>query len=276
MVLVERFHSSRDWEEAPEDLALSLVQLSALTRVMSSCGVEHTPGQGKSARAIGIQLLEGTSRSFSHICKNIVPTSSSAGLGSSSRSRGVDSIVHRYAEECAISLMGIGSRAGSVIGENEGDQEACVLSLLRAGVRSIGLTGSRDHNTGVQGFLWRMLRTCCTEFKTSYVISALNALCTTDVLRELLKGVSASWHVDGGCRETAVLIFNWISSPLEPHHDGENGAVQDTLIERDVLLTAVADLSAGQRKGLGVAVEFVMIRHVEKMRILQALFQLQS
>lgn len=284
VVLVERFRSSREWEEAPEDLALSLLQLSALTRVMASSGIEHTLGPGKSMRAIGIQLLEGTSRSFSHLSKNIVSMSSSADAGSNfnsnSRSRGVDFIVNRYAEECATSLMGTGLRTGSVVAESEEDQEACVLSVLRACIRSIGSSGG-DRSTEVQGFVWRMVRTCCTDFKTSCVIAALNAVCTTEVLREMLKSVSASWHADGGNRDTAVLIFDWISSLLELHHAGEKmrnkgGAIQDILMTRDAVLSAVSALSAGQRKGLVVAVEFVMCRHVEKLRILQALFQLQS
>lgn len=269
VVLVERCYSSYEWEEAPEDLALSLSQLSLLWVAIASFG-----GKGQGAQKIGAQLIRIVSKS---VATAPHPTPSGA------RSRGVDQMVRHHAEACAFVLLKISSgnpspRCG-VSGEADG---LLVTSLLQSALPGgtieglIGTIGIQSTNKGESDrFLWRVLRTCCTAYPDQCVRSALEATCAlrmtvdNDVLHILLCGASDSWHLDGENRVATLLLLSWCISKSLPtvasdtSLEGNSALVGHTgprschVSGRQAVTAALGSLTSDQKKSLRLAVSLL-------------------
>lgn len=271
-MLVERCFSSYEWEEAPEDLALSLSQLSLLWVAIASCG-----GQGQGAQRVGAQLTRIVSKSVANASN---PVSGGAG------SRGVDQMVRRHAEACAFILLKISSPSPSPSPRCEAASAAdssFVTTLLESALPS----GSRDglvaapegrsaSKSEADKFLWRVLRTCCTAYPCQLVRSALEAVCTplnsqsSDVLRILLSSASDSWHLDGDNRVATLLLLSWCISAstssggvdIATSDRGADCAVGSRLVPapttgRDAVSSALNALSSSQKKSLNLAVSLL-------------------
>lgn len=267
-MLVERCYSSYEWEEAPEDLALSLSQLSLLWVAVASFG-----GKGQGAQKIGAQLIRIVSRS---VATAPCPTPGGA------RSRGVDQMVRHHAEACAYVLLKISSgnpspRCGvSVSSESDGSLVTSLLQSALPGGTTEGTIGTKSTDKGeADRFLWRVLRTCCTAYPDQCVRSALEAICALrrtvdhDVIHILLCGASDSWHLDGENRVATLLLLSWCiakSSPsvasdtsLEGNSAvaGHTGPRSCHVSGREAVTAALSSLTSARKKSLRLAVSLL-------------------
>jgi hypothetical protein len=257
-VLVERCYSSYEWEEAPEDLALSLSQLSLLWVAVASCG-----GHGQGAQKVGAQLIRIVSKS--------VATAPDPTPGGAS-SRGVDQVVRRHAEACAFVLLKISSsnlshRIG-VSGEADASSITSILQSVVSGGTKEGFLGPSKGEA--DRFLWRVLRTCCAAYPDQYVRKALEAICTSkkstdsNVLHILLCGASDSWHLDGENRVATLLLLSWSISMSSPSaasdvilQEGNSGPGSGPVSGREAVTGALKALTSCQKKSLHLAVSLL-------------------
>ena len=267
VVLVERCFSSYEWEEAPEDLALSLSQLSLLWVAIASCG-----GQGQGAQRVGAQLTRIVSKSVANASN---PVSGGAG------SRGVDQMVRRHAEACAFVLLKISSLNPSprYRVSIEAD-DSFVTSLLQSALPGGSNEGSQGANSASKGeadrFLWRVLRTCCTAYPDQCVRAALESICAlkksldSNVLHVLLSGASDCWHLDGENRVATLLLLSWCISKSSSSvasdtilggnsgvGGGSPGSCSGSVSGREAVTAALSALTTSQRKSLRLAVSLL-------------------
>jgi hypothetical protein len=261
-VLVERCYSSYEWEETPEDLALSLSQLSLLWIAIASCG-RH--GQG--AQKVGAQLIRIVSKSVAN-----APASTPGGASS----RGVDQMVRRHAEACAFVLLKISSSNPSPCsGVSVVADASFITSILQSAVpgkTKEGFKGPKSSSKGeADRYLWRVLRTCCTAYPSHFVRTALEAICTlkksldSNVLHILLSGASDSWHLDGENRIATLLLLSSCISRSSPSaasdtvlQEGNTGPGSGSVSGREAVSAALSALTSSQKKSLRLAVSLLL------------------
>lgn len=277
MLLVERCYTTFDWEDAPEDLALSLAQLSALRAAVAPlCGVTGTEDTGA-------RLLRIVSTSIAGITGQVT---GSRDINSSGR--GVDSLIRHRAEACALSLLHTFSETWRLSSdhrrfETDEMEASSVLSLLQMAVQAGGEQSS-EHNRDSSDtrrrqegslFLWRVFQACCAAFSGQSIRSALTVCCisppataTVSVsvmcdgsLKCLLEGASCSWHRDRDSREATLILMSWCTAMVL-----SDGSVPDTIaaMRKDSILLALSSLQLKDRKSIGLAVELLSPRLTAK------------
>ena len=237
VVLLERCHSSSDWEESPEDLGLSFSQLAALrTAVASLCGVQGVFD-------LSIELIRYVSVSISRIAEvfhsvqgdNNTIVQNERGrdtIVQNERGRGVDSMICYYAERCAMKLLllcssdiSCSSEASSSIKRDENNSSA-ILSILQAGMhatRDVGLMEQKSMiNDEAHRLIWRIFQACCTSFSVSSIHSCLEKVCSFDTmslqvytLRILLSGAASHWYHGKESQDATLLLLSWCLAAVQ-------------------------------------------------------------
>ena len=270
---MERSTGSCEWEEAPEDLALSLSQLCVLWATISPFG-------DRGAKDTGASLIKTIAEKVNSSVVLIQGTALKGG-------RTVDKMLSHHAESCAMYLLRISSplrtikRSVSLSAEQE---SSFIATLLLCGLRqepqsrpgrmqqsSISETTTSD-NCDARRLLWNILCTCCIALPDPHVRTALTHICITDqnknrgALQELLRAASESWHVSGEGCDTTLLLLSWcisaaISTSASISKDGQSPTKKsDCLPGREIVLSALMSLSSHNRSSLELAAELLASR----------------
>ena len=229
VVLLERCHSSSDWEESPEDLGLSFSQLAALrTAVASLCGVQGVFDLSMEL----VCLVSGSIGRIADVRHSVQGYNDSIMQNDRSRGRGVDSMVCYYAERCAIKLLllcssdiGSGSELLSSEKRNEVTSSA-LFSILQAGMYGTREVGLLEQNSKIKVeahlFIWRIFQTFCTSFSAPSIQSCLEKVCSSDTmsvqvttLKMLLSGAALHWHTGKESRNATLLLLSWCLAPAQ-------------------------------------------------------------
>ena len=229
VVLLERCHSSSDWEESPEDLGLSFSQLAALrTAVASLCGVQGVFDLSMEL----VCLVSGSIGRIADVRHSVQGCNDSIMENERGRGRGVDSMVSYYAERCAMKLLllcssdiGSGSELLSCEKRNEVSSSA-IFSILQAGVHGTREVGLLIQNSKITDeahlFIWRIFQTFCTSFSVPSIHSCLEKVCSSDTmsvqantLKMLLSGAAVHWHTGKESRNATLLLLSWCLAPAQ-------------------------------------------------------------
>jgi hypothetical protein len=273
---MERCTGSCEWEEAPEDLALSLSQLCVLWATVSPLG-------DRGARDTAAALIKIVAEKVN---SNLASSASIAVKGG----RTIDKMLSHHAEACALYLLKISSpiqaikRSVSSSAEQESSFIAALLvcslkqeSQSRSGWGQQSTTVTIEapplDNCEARKLLWKILCTCCVALSDQHVRTALTRVCVTDhsknrsALLELLRGASESWHGGGESCDTTLLILSWCisvasSSAAASIVQNAPGSVKrgDCLSGREIVLSGLKCLSPHSRSSLELAAELLASR----------------
>lgn len=279
VTLVERCTSSCEWEDAPEDLALSLSQLCLLWATISPLG-------DGGARDTGASLVK-------IIAEKVNPSSTSAGTLIKGV-RTVERMLSQHAEACAMCLLKITSplhvlnRSTSPLSPDQDRESSFIATLLLHGLRQEPQSrpewNQHDTITETLNFdyfdsrrlLWKILCTCCIALPDLHVRTALTKICITDqnenkgALQGLLRCASESWHGGGESCDATLLLLSWCisvatssSSSTSTLEDGQRQSSvnrSDCLQGREIVLSALKSLSSTNRSNLELAAEMLAFR----------------
>lgn len=280
VTLVERCTSSCEWEEAPEDLALSLSQLCLLWATISPLG-------DGGARDTGASLVK--------IIAEKVNSSSTSSAGTVVKGvRTVERMLGQHAESCAMHLLKITSplhalkRSTSPSNADQDQESSFIATLLLNGLRQESQSrpewNQHDITTEIPNFdyfdsrrlLWKILCTCCIALPDLHVRTALTKICITDqsknkgALQELLRCASESWHGGGESCDATLLLLSWCisaatsssssASVLEEGQGKSSVKQSDCLQGREIVLSALKSLSSTNRSNIELAAEMLAFR----------------
>ena len=283
VVLVERCHSSLEWEEAPEDLALSLTQLSSLRRAAASvCGVQ---GVQETAVLLVRIVSTGIASKIGSACSS----DNNEGRCDSERGRGVEDLIRHHVEACARSLLLLSTTQGcpsssSAVTVMDEEEAAVVLSILQSGLlagKKAG--GEQSRSMEANAFMWRMFRACCASFSRRSVQNTLKKLCgsgpKSNALQILLTGASDNWYKDRESRNTTLFLLSWcifivqdgstfppLTSSLLSGDDVAETGSKDPGHGKDLISCSLAALDVAERKSLSLAVELLASQLTAKER----------
>lgn len=278
VTLVERCTSSCEWEDAPEDLALSLSQLCLLWATIIPLG----DGGARDTGAALIKIIAEKVNSSS--------TSTSSASTVMKGVRTVERMLSQHAEACAMHLLRITSPLYALnrsASSSNADQESTfIATLLLYGLRQESQCrpewNKQDAVTDTLNFdcfdsrrlLWKILCTCCIALPDLHVSTALTKICITDqnknkgALQELLRCASESWHGGGESCDATLLLLSWCisvatssSSFASILEDTQRSLKRsDCLQGREIVLSALKSLSSTNRSNLELAAEMLAFR----------------
>jgi hypothetical protein len=275
---VERCTGSCEWEEAPEDLALSLSQLCVLWATVSPLG-------DRGARDTAAALIKIVAEKVN---TNLAPAASTAVKGG----RTIDRMLSHHAEACALYLLKISSPLQAIkrsVSSSSAEQESSfIAALLVCGLKqesqsrpgwgqqstAITIEAPALDNCEARKLLWKILCTCCVALSDQHVRTALTRVCVTDhsknrsALQELLRGASESWHGGGESCDTTLLLLSWcicvVCSSAAAVSIVQNAPGPETrsdcLSGREIVLSALKCLSPHSRSSLELAAELLASR----------------
>ena len=278
VTLVERCTSSCEWEDAPEDLALSLSQLCLLWSTISPLGDGGARDTGASLIKIIAEKVNSSSTS----------TSSAGTVMKGVRT--VERMLNQHAEACAMYLLRITSPLHALkrsASSSNADQESSfTATLLLHGLRQESQSRPEWNQQGTttetlyfdyfdsRRLLWKILCTCCVALPDLHVSTALTKICITDqnknrnALQELLRCASESWHGGGESCDATLVLLSWcISVATSPSSSAS--ILEDThssikrincLQGREIVLSALMSLSSTNRSNLELAAEMLTLR----------------
>jgi hypothetical protein len=276
VALVERCTGSCEWEEAPEDLALSLSQLCVLWATVSPLGDR---GARDTAAALTKIVAE-------KVNSNLASAAATAVKGG----RTVDRMLSHHAEACALYLLKISSPIQAIkrsVSSSSAEQEpSFIAALLVCGLKqeshsrpgwgqkstTMTIEDPTLDNCEARRLLWKILSTCCVALSDQHVRTALTRVCITDhfknrsALLELLRGASESWHGGGESCDTTLLLLSWCisaasSSAASTAEDARSSVKRgDCLSGREIVLSALKSLSPHSRSSLELAAELLASR----------------
>ena len=278
---MERCTGSCEWEEAPEDLALSLSQLCVLWATVSPLG-------DRGARDTAAALIKIVAEKV-----NTNLSSTSTAVTAAKGGRTVDRMLSNHAEACALYLLKISSPLQAIkrsVSSSSAEQESSfIAALLVCGLKqesqsrpgwsqqgtTITIEAPTLDNCEERKLLWKILCTCCVALSDQHVRTALTSVCVTDhcknssALLELLCGASESWHGGGESCDTTLLLLSWcisVASSSAAASIAEDararGSVKrsDRLSGREIVLSALKALNPRSRSSLELAAELLASR----------------
>lgn len=275
---MERCTGSCEWEEAPEDLALSLSQLCVLWSTVGPLG-------DRGARDTAAALIKIVAEKVN---SNLASTSTAATEVKGGRT--VDRLLSHHAEACALYLLKISSPLQAIkrsVSSSSAEQESSfIAALLVCGLKqesqprpgwgqqstAITIETPALDNCEARKLLWKILCTCCVALSDQHVRTAVTRVCITDhsensrALLELLRGASESWHGGGESCDTTLLLLSWCisaasSSSASIAEDARSSVKRgDCICGREIVLSALKSLSPHSRSSLELAAELLASR----------------
>lgn len=275
---MERCTGSCEWEEAPEDLALSLSQLCVLWATASPLG-------DRGARDTAAALIKIVAEKVNY---NLASAAATAVKGG----RAVDRMLSHHAEACALYLLKISSPLQAIkrsVSSSSAEQESSfIAALLVCGLKqesqsrpgwgqqstTMTIEAPTLDNLEARKLLWKILCTCCVALSDQHVRTALTRVCIADhsknsrALLELLRGASDSWHAGGESCDTTLLLLSWCISAASSSFaaasiaEGAQSSVKrgDCISGREIVLSALKCLSTHSRSSLELAAELLASR----------------
>lgn len=270
VLLVER--TRVDWDEAPEELCLSMVHLSALWANLSPLLLPHGDDDDEATQ---------TREEIRRACVALL--SVAAGLGGEVRSAATGGmlgwVVGWYAERAVLSLLGPALETGDAGGAG------VVRSVLQ------GVLGGRavDKSEG-GGLLWRVFAACCANFSAATVGAVLEGVVGVaekdnshrkhehDTLRVLITSAAGCWHTGPRDRAAASLLLQWCianvaaaaAAASDTDNDASKGNDTDSAKRnvKRISSSAFSSLRGSDRRAVALAVEVMGLKVDRKLLML--------